>query len=358
MKNVLRGATALAAAMIAAPISAQAEEGWYGRADVGYGFDDSLDLSGPTINPAPSLNSAAEFDADWTQHLGLGYGFGKGLRLEGEFAHRYNDFEGSSSIREGGGAHAWSGMINGFVDFTLGPVMPYLGVGVGYAQVTASASTPSLAQSFDDSDSGFAYQGLAGLALPISERLKLDVGYRYFSAPDLEFEGFSNGAPATFEGDYVHHAATVGLRWQFAAAEPAPPPPPPPAPPPPPPPPPVAPVAEVCPGQDFKVYFEWNKSALNAAALETINAAAARAKECNVSTVNVTGFTDTSGSPAYNLRLSNTRATVVADALVAAGLPAGVISASGAGETGLDKATADGVREPLNRRTAVTITFQ
>jgi outer membrane protein OmpA-like peptidoglycan-associated protein len=114
----------------------------------------------------------------------------------------------------------------------------------------------------------------------------------------------------------------------------------------------------VCPVNEFKVYFEWDRSNLNADAVETINSAAARAKECNVSTVRVVGYTDTSGSPRYNIGLSNRRAAVVRDALVAAGIPATVIATEGLGETNLAKATADGVREPLNRRTAVTISFQ
>ncbi|HVY02446.1 MAG TPA: OmpA family protein, partial [Caulobacterales bacterium] len=126
----------------------------------------------------------------------------------------------------------------------------------------------------------------------------------------------------------------------------------------PPPPAEPAPPVQVCPAQDFKVYFEWDRSNLNAAANDTINAAAARAKACNVSTVHVTGYTDTSGSAKYNIGLSNRRAAVVADALVAAGIPASAITQEGLGETNLDKPTADGVKEPLNRRTAVTISFQ
>ena len=31
-----------------------------------------------------------------------------------------------------------------------------------------------------------AYQGLAGVAIGLTERLDLDIGYRYFVAPELE----------------------------------------------------------------------------------------------------------------------------------------------------------------------------
>jgi outer membrane protein OmpA-like peptidoglycan-associated protein len=106
------------------------------------------------------------------------------------------------------------------------------------------------------------------------------------------------------------------------------------------------------------VYFEWDRSNLNQAALDTIDAAVARAQQCAVGTVLVVGHTDTSGSPDYNQGLSERRASVVRDALVARGVPASIITTDARGESDLARPTADGVREPLNRRTAVTITFQ
>ena len=84
----------------------------------------------------------------------------------------------------------------------------------------------------------------------------------------------------------------------------------------------------------------------------------ARARECNVSGVVVVGHTDTSGSAQYNIGLSERRASVVRDALVARGINAGSIRTEARGETDLAQPTRDGVREPLNRRTAVTISFQ
>jgi OOP family OmpA-OmpF porin len=106
------------------------------------------------------------------------------------------------------------------------------------------------------------------------------------------------------------------------------------------------------------VYFEWDRSNLNQAALETIDAAVNRARQCNVAGTIVVGHTDTSGSPTYNQGLSERRASVVRDALVARGMAAGSIQTQARGESDLARATRDGVREPLNRRTAVTISFR
>ena len=106
------------------------------------------------------------------------------------------------------------------------------------------------------------------------------------------------------------------------------------------------------------MYFDWDRSNLNTAANDTLAQNISRIKACNASTIKVVGYTDTSGSPKYNLGLSQKRAQVVVDALTAAGLPGAIISADAAGESNLDKPTKDGVREPLNRRSVVTVQFR
>jgi outer membrane protein OmpA-like peptidoglycan-associated protein len=113
-----------------------------------------------------------------------------------------------------------------------------------------------------------------------------------------------------------------------------------------------------CPASSFTIYFEWDRSNLNQAGVEVIDAAIARARQCNVSGATVVGHTDTSGSADYNVALSDRRASVVRDALVARGLPASLIQSESRGETDLAVPTRDGVREPNNRRTAVTINFR
>jgi outer membrane protein OmpA-like peptidoglycan-associated protein len=71
--------------------------------------------------------------------------------------------------------------------------------------------------------------------------------------------------------------------------------------------------------------------------------------------IEVVGHTDTVGSEAYNMRLSIRRADVVRDALVALGARREAIATNGVGETDLAVQTADGVREPQNRRSVITL---
>lgn len=362
MKKILQGATALAAILVAAP--AFAEEGWYGRVDAGYGFDGEF---------SPG-NRSGGFASDWNQSIGLGYGFQNGFRLEGEVAHRFNNID-QTLFADTSDVHTWSTMLNAIYDFSLSDkVHPYIGVGAGLARVDAgvtgvtSATPPVVSGIVNDSDTGFAYQGLVGIGLDLSDRLTMDFGYRYFAAPNLQLNSTGVFVGPGGESDYEQHAATIGLRWQFAAppapvvVTPPPPPPvaPPPPPPiaPPPPPPPLPPAA--CPTAGYVVYFEWDRSNLTPTAIRDIDQAVAAARNCNLRAVDVVGHTDTSGSPAYNQRLSERRAAVVREALVSRGVPAGVITERGVGEdpTFLAVRTGANERNPENRRSTFTITFR
>jgi OmpA-OmpF porin, OOP family len=69
----------------------------------------------------------------------------------------------------------------------------------------------------------------------------------------------------------------------------------------------------------------------------------------------VNGYTDTSGTPQYNMGLSIRRAESVRAQLVTDGVPANVISIMGYGDTHLLVPTGPGVREPQNRRVEIII---
>ena len=136
-------------------------------------------------------------------------------------------------------------------------------------------------------------------------------------------------------------AAGVAALLLGACSEPAPPPPPPP-------PPPAQPSS-------FMVFFDWDRSNLSAQAQTTISQAAAAFKSRGSARVTATGHTDTSGPEAYNMALSLRRANAVKGALVQNSVPAQAITVIGKGETSLLVPTADGVREPQNRRVEIVM---
>jgi outer membrane protein OmpA-like peptidoglycan-associated protein len=113
--------------------------------------------------------------------------------------------------------------------------------------------------------------------------------------------------------------------------------------------------------QNFVVYFEWDKADLTSQASAVIDQAVANIgarRGCSVGGVSIEGHTDTSGGTAYNQRLSARRADAVSNALSSRGISSNLIRKEASGESKLAKATRDGVREPLNRRSEVTISVR
>lgn len=104
---------------------------------------------------------------------------------------------------------------------------------------------------------------------------------------------------------------------------------------------------------EFVVYFGFNKSNLTADAMNVIDEVATFVAKLSGPTVTVTGHTDTSGSMAYNQRLSERRAAAVAKALAEKGVGNIVTNAKGESEPAVP--TGDGVKEPLNRRATIAV---
>jgi iron complex outermembrane receptor protein len=117
------------------------------------------------------------------------------------------------------------------------------------------------------------------------------------------------------------------------------------------PPPVVAPQPSV--PNSYLVFFDFNRSDLTPQAVSIVGQAAANAGPAKVTRLEVTGHTDTVGSDAYNMRLSRRRAESVAAELEKDGIPAGEIAIFAKGKRDLLVPTADGVKEPQNRRVQI-----
>jgi iron complex outermembrane receptor protein len=117
------------------------------------------------------------------------------------------------------------------------------------------------------------------------------------------------------------------------------------------PPPVVAPAPSV--PKSYLVFFDFNKSDLTPQAVSIVNQAAANAGPAHVTQLTVTGHTDTVGSDAYNMRLSRRRAESVAAQLEKDGIASSEIEIVAKGKRDLLVPTADGVKEPQNRRVQI-----
>ncbi|MGE0154719.1 MAG: OmpA family protein [Reyranellaceae bacterium] len=191
---------------------------------------------------------------------------------------------------------------------------------------------------------GLGYTFGAGSGTTVS----LQAGYRadaYFGAASkgdvyaveaLNFGDDTKKADYIFHGPFVRLTATFGPAPVVAAAVPPPPP-------------------KVEPKKNFLVFFDFDRSNITADAQRVIEEAAAAAKAGNVSRIQLTGHTDRSGSDQYNLALSLRRGEAVKQALIRLGIPAASIAVIGRGESQPLVPTADGVREPQNRRVEIML---
>jgi len=238
-------------------------------------------------------------------------------------------------------------MTNVIYDFTFGwPVTPHIGAGVGAVDLRDGFSTPAGVSLLRDSQWQFGYQGIAGIRYNISPALAFDLDYRYLATTDVTFHSRAGTAAAgvSYTSGYSTHNIVASLSVRFGAP---PPPPPPVVAPPAPPPPPVA-TRRV-----FLVFFDWDKDTITPEGMQIIQQAADAYRAGRSVRLQVTGYTDRSGSPGYNQRLSERRANNVANALSRLGVSRGDMAVSGRGENDNRVPTAPGVREPQNRRVEI-----
>ena len=105
----------------------------------------------------------------------------------------------------------------------------------------------------------------------------------------------------------------------------------------------------------FVVYFAFDKSVITADGKKVVDAAADYYKKNGTLKIKVDGYTDLAGTAQYNMGLSKRRADAVRAALVADGVPAGVITEAWHGKQNPAVPTPDGVREPRNRRVEILV---
>ncbi|MGG5824121.1 OmpA family protein, partial [Falsiroseomonas sp. HW251] len=105
----------------------------------------------------------------------------------------------------------------------------------------------------------------------------------------------------------------------------------------------------------FLVFFDWDRYNLTDRARQIIAEAAQAAQRTGTTRIEVAGHADRSGTPQYNMGLSQRRADAVATELARLGVPRSAMVIQAFGETRPLVPTADGVREPQNRRVEIVL---
>lgn len=143
----------------------------------------------------------------------VGHSLPNGLAVEGEFYYAWNhgdtDSLGFSTTAESYGALANVMYAIG----QAGPVVPYVGAGVGIGHANYKALGDSVG------DTGLVWQLRAGIGGDVSPTIRWDLGYRYFNEPKFSDSASVTTASGTISAHAeikTHiHVLTVGMRQRF-----------------------------------------------------------------------------------------------------------------------------------------------
>jgi OmpA-OmpF porin, OOP family len=253
-----------------------------------------------------------------------------------------------------GDRNTYAFMTNLIYDFAglgwFGPAFtPHIGAGIGAVELRDGMSTtgvytgPNPGSITNRTTWEFGYQAIGGFRYNINPALAFDLDYRYFATTDPSFNSNLNGIfqGAKLKSEHESHNLVASLSMRFGA-----PPPPVVVPPAPPAPPPVT-------RRVFLVFFDWDRDTITPDGMRIVQQAAEAFRAGAPVQIQVTGYTDASGSAGYNQRLSERRANNVANALARFGVPRQAMVVSGRGKNDQRVPTADGVREPQNRRVEI-----
>ena len=360
----------LATALGAGPLTVQAQpsspaQGPYISLGGGWSLLQPV-FNHPRLAPQSLPSTRYRFDSGFTGAGSVGWGLGNGIRLDLEGTYAYNAVNNRVRTalpeRTTGNQNTYGVFANVYYDLDLTKLgldvtafQPFVAVGAGvlWTHFAPLSSVSSNGDVFRTGGTGgnFAYQGIVGAAFPVEAvpGLKLSVDYRFVGIQSnsgaagtlFTRTGVSKGtvdlSPA------LNHQVTVGLAYAFYH----------PAPPPPPSAPAPAPVAAA--SRTYLVFFDWDRADLTARARQIVAEAAQASTRVQTTRIEVGGYADRSGTARYNQELSVRRASAVRAELVRDGVPEGAISVQGFGEDRPLVPTADGVREPQNRRVEIVL---
>ncbi|TCZ63279.1 OmpA family protein [Roseicella aquatilis] len=349
----------LAALLLAAPLATRAQpvEGVYLGAGAG------LNLVPEAQDQGVRLHSR---EPGFTGLLSLGWGFGNGWRAEIEGSTRRNAIDrltlGGVRAGESGSYDRYGAMANLLFDldlsgFGIGPgtAQPYLGIGAGavWNEIRdARLQIGGTGYRIADTDPQFAYQAIVGSAFGLGAvlpGLSVTAEYRFLGTLDPKFSLSRTagpalpGVPTGFEPGNTNHSLLLGLRYAFnpppvVAAAPL-----------------AAPVVAPETVRTYLVFFDWDRADLTERARQVITEAAGSARRLQSTRIEVAGHADRSGPPQVNQALSRRRAEAVATELVRQGVTREEIAVTAFGETKPLVPTADGAREPQNRRVEIVL---
>lgn len=342
--------------------------GFYVGALAGYGFSDNKSsFSGFDPGDTPPAQSPNGRGIVAGGEAGYNYQFGNfvaGLEADLSYTHMHGRATGTSAFGVVQSVEQdidWLGTLRARLGVV--PVDRLLIFGTGGAAFGGTGLSGSVNPgvncavtscgngSVSGTNSGWT--GGGGLEYAVSNQLSLKAEYQYvdLGRRSLTYPITLAVSQSTTTSEFRANVIRFGLNFKFGVSSP------------PPEPaaaaatsaPPAPPAAAVVPAkQKFIVFFDFDKSSLTPDGAKVVAAAAAAYKN-GKSGIAIAGYTDLAGKEPYNLALSQRRADTVKAALMHDGVPASAIDESWHGKENPRVPTADGVREPQNRRVEITM---
>jgi opacity protein-like surface antigen len=150
----------------------------------------------------------------------IGHQFGSGWRVEEEAFYKKVT---TSEFRYAGitskvDSDVWSigAMTNIYYDafhnieaLAAGPYSPYIGFGVGFANVNMSEGSVNGSKLWNSgNDTVFAYQAAIGAGIPVHKDFILDVSYRFFGTTNIHIDKIA-------ANNFNNHNFLLGVRYFF-----------------------------------------------------------------------------------------------------------------------------------------------
>jgi len=237
--TLMAGAAALVVAFAASGAEAGSPDGWYGAIDAGYHTlsNDGIGESSSALAPdGGTYNYKFSAKGDWVGFARLGYRLSPNWRVELEGGYRKGQIDSvmgwsgrqqpvglcaagvtrtvaaPACLGPNGDLDNWTVMGNVLFDILPhSKISPFVGVGVGVATINektfgqfsgvpAGFGAAQQNLSISATDTVFAYQGLAGLTWDATDRLSVDLTYRYLDTANAKFASTGSGTlqPGTF----------------------------------------------------------------------------------------------------------------------------------------------------------------
>ena len=159
--------------------------------------------------------ASADLALDESGMVGVKFGYvlpqARALAIELEWNYMFEQDippQVIGGVRESGDVALSNFLVNLILRYPEGKVHPYIGAGIGASSMNIrnTESVGGIVYVAEETETGFAWQLLAGVNVELAPNLSADLAYRYFGTnPDF----------TVIDVDYRAHAVTFGLNFHF-----------------------------------------------------------------------------------------------------------------------------------------------